>query len=194
MTDYIRLYAFLSQIIPFTDTSLEKFYQFSRLLVRYLPVLHEKLPVEVQQNIDMDSYRVTKTRNGKIKLVQGPELEPIGPKEIYAPSAEELEPLSQIIQELNQRFGTDFTDVDKVFIRQLEEKLAVNSALKASVRVNPPENARLTFDHVVNDRLQEMIDSNFKFYKQVTDNQEFSKVFVDWLFERYIRSMEFMSK
>ncbi len=114
--------------------------------------------------------------------------------ELYMLSAEESEPLSQIIQELNQRFGTDFADEDKVFIRQLEEKLAGNSALKASVRVNPPENARLTFDHVVNDRLQEIIDSNFKFYKQVTDNQEFSKVFLDWLFERYLRSMEFMNK
>jgi type I restriction enzyme R subunit len=62
--------------------------------------------------------------------------------------------------------------------------------LKASVHVNPPENARLTFDHVVNDRLQDMIDSNFKFYKQVTDNQEFSKTFLDWLFERYLRSMQ----
>lgn len=91
---------------------------------------------------------------------------------------EEIEQLSLIIQELNLRFGTDFTDEDKVFIRQLEEKLAGDSALKASVHVNPPENVRLTFDHVVNDRLQDMIDSNFKFYKQVTDNQEFSKTFL----------------
>jgi type I restriction enzyme, R subunit len=37
----------------------------------------------------------------------------------------------------------------------------------------------------VNDRLQEMIDANFKFYKQVTDDPEFAKVFLDWLFERY---------
>jgi type I restriction enzyme R subunit len=55
-----------------------------------------------------------------------------------------------------------------------------------AVRVNPPENARLTFDHVVNDKLQEMIDSNFKFYKQITDDREFAKYFLDWLFERYL--------
>lgn len=139
----------------------------------------------------MDSYRVQKTRNGKIKLERGNiEIEPRGPKGGYVPSPEEIEQLSLIIQELNQRFGTDFTDEDRVFIKNLEEKLAGDSALKTSVNVNPPENARLTFDHVVNDRLQDMIDSNFKFCKQVTDNQEFSKTFLDWLFERYLRSMQ----
>ena len=135
----------------------------------------------------MESYRIEKTGSGKISLARGTgKLEPMGPKGIYLPPTEEIEPLSQIIFELNERFGTDFTDEDKVFIEQLEEKLAGDVALEASVRVNPPENARLTFDHVVNDKLQEMINSNFKFYKQVTDDQEFSKVFFNWLFERYL--------
>ena len=187
LSDFIRLYAFLSQVIPFTDPDLEKLYVFSRLLSRKLPVSREKLPVEIQENIDMESYRIEKTGSGKISLSRGTgKLEPMGPKGIYLPPTEEIEPLSQIIFELNERFGTDFTDEDKVFIEQLEEKLAGDVALEASVRVNPPENARLTFDHVVNDKLQEMINSNFKFYKQVTDDQEFSKVFFNWLFERYL--------
>lgn len=46
------------------------------------------------------------------------------------------------------------------------------------MRANTPENARLTFDHVVTDRLQEMIDTNFEFYKRVTDDPEFGKFFV----------------
>ena len=57
-----------------------------------------------------------------------------------------------------------------------------------TIRVNPPEDARLTFNAVVNDRLQDMIDSNFKFYKQVTDNPEFAEDFLGWLFDRYRRS------
>lgn len=43
-------------------------------------------------------------------------------------------------------------------IGQLEETLATDPALAARVRVNTPENARLTVDHVVTDRLQEMVD------------------------------------
>jgi len=68
--------------------------------------------------------------------------------------------------------------------------LVGDPALTASVRVNTPENARLTFDYVVGDRLQEMVDTNFKFYKRITDDREFSKFFLDWLFERFRRSLD----
>ena len=56
--------------------------------------------------------------------------------------------------------------------------------------MNVLENARLTFDHVANDKIQEMIDSNFKFYKQITDDPEFQQFFLGWLFERYKREKE----
>ncbi len=187
LTDYVRLYAFLSQVITFVDTDLEKLYVFGRLLLRKLPASWERLPVEIQQNIDIESYRIKQTSKGKIALPRGTtEIEPIGPKEIYTLGHGELEPLSQIIQELNEHFGTDFTEDDKLCIREIEQRLAGNEALEASVRVNPPENARLTFDLVVNDLLQDMIDGHFKFYKQVNDDPEFAKTFLDWLFERYL--------
>jgi type I restriction enzyme R subunit len=72
-------------------------------------------------------------------------------------------------------------------IVQPETRVRVGSALAASVKINPPDNSRLTFDHVVNDVLQDMIDTNFKFYKQVNDNADFAKTFTDWLFERYLK-------
>ena len=187
LTDYVRLYAFLSQIITFVDTDLEKLYVCGRLLLRKLPASLERLPLEIQQNIDIESYRINQTSKGSITLTRGTkEIEPIGPKEIYSLGQAELEPLSQIIQELNEHFGTDFTEEDKLCIREIEQRLSNNTALEASVRVNPPENARLTFDHVVNDLLQDMIDGHFKFYKHVNDDPEFAKTFLDLLFERYL--------
>jgi type I restriction enzyme R subunit len=152
-----------------------------------LPVTRDPLPVEVQQNIDLDAFRLKKTGTTKIKLDKGTqELEPMKPKDAGT-RPEDYEPLSQIIKELNERFGTDFTDEDKVFIRQLEERIANDPALEASIRVNPPEDARLTFNQVVNDKLQDKVDSNFKFYKQITDNADFAEDFLSWLFERYRR-------
>ena len=184
--DYVRLYAFLSQIVTFTDPDLEKLYVYGRMLLRKLPMKRDQLPVEIQQNIDVDSYRVQQSSSGHIKLDRGTkELEPITGGNIFQPPPEEIEVLSAILKALNDRFGTDFAENDKVFIQQLEEKLANDPALEASVKVNVEENARLTFDHVANDKIQEMIDSNFKFYKQVTDDPSFEKFFLDWLFERY---------
>lgn len=187
LQDYVRLYAFLSQILTFADADLEKLYVFGRFLLRKLPGPSGTLPTQIRQQIDMESYRVRQTSAGKIALERGlGELQPIN-KGSLVPTPDEIEALSKILKELNERFGTDFTEEDRVFIEQLEAQLVGDEALAASIRVNTPENARLTFDHIVNDRLQEMIDSNFKFYKQITDDPEFAGQFLGWLFERYRR-------
>ena len=191
LVNYVRLYAFLSHILPFVDGDLEKLYVFGRFLLRKLPVLRDRLPVEIYQNIDIESYRVQQTSKGKITLPRGTgELEPIGPKDGYLLPLVELEMLSKIIRDLNEQFGTDFSDEDKLCIHEIEVRLAENIALAASIRANTPENARLTFDHVVNDLLQEMIDAHFKFYKQVNDDEAFARTFLDWLFERYYQKKQ----
>ncbi|NWJ47680.1 MAG: hypothetical protein HXX08_17645 [Chloroflexi bacterium] len=117
-----RLYAFISQILPFADTSLEKLYEFGKLLQRKLPIQRDVLPLEVQQAIDIESYRVQETTKGKIKLkAQIGELDPIKEKQDYGVKPEDIEPLSLIISELNKRFGTEFGDEDKLLINNLEE-------------------------------------------------------------------------
>jgi type I restriction enzyme, R subunit len=103
---------------------------------------------------------------------------------------DEIEALSQIIRELNERFGTDFSEEDKVFVQLLEDRLAEDPSLVASVKANTSENARLTFDHAVTDRLQDMVDTNFKFYKRLTDDKDFGKFFVGWLFERFRKGVK----
>jgi type I restriction enzyme, R subunit len=186
LSDYVRLYAFLSQVVRFADPELEKLYVFARLLRRYLPGTPDSLPLDVQEKIDMESYRVAETWRGTIALERKTaEVEPLGAGAIYQPPPEQVEPLSRIIKELNDRFGTDFTSEDRVFIQRLENQLSASEALKAAVRANVPENARLTFDHVVTDELQGMVDTNFKFYKRVTDDPAFAKFFLDWLFDRF---------
>jgi type I restriction-modification system DNA methylase subunit len=72
---------------------------------------------------------------------------------------------------------------------ELEKRLAVDQSLVNSVKVNSRENARLTFDIIVNEQLQKMIDTNFKFYAQITDKPDFFKMFMDWLFDRYMKSL-----
>jgi type I restriction enzyme R subunit len=107
LTDYVRLYAFLAQVLTFADVDLEKLYVFARHLGRLLPADRIELPREVQQNIDMESYRIQQTGSGRIPLQRnGGILEPQRTKGKYALAPEEIEPLSRIITELNERFGT----------------------------------------------------------------------------------------
>src|SRR5207248_8362026 len=84
LTDYVRLYAFLAQVLTFADVDLEKLYVFARHLRRLLPSDPVELPREVQQNIDMESYRIQQTGSGTIALERRPGvLEPVSTKQGY---------------------------------------------------------------------------------------------------------------
>jgi type I restriction enzyme R subunit len=187
---YIRFYGFLSQVMTFVDTDLEKLYTFLRLLRRRLPIDREKLPYEIQQAIDIENLTVKQTGKKKIKLkYQTGELAPdvVGQPGGLPPG--ELEALSEIIKELNERFGTEFSEEDRLVIHQIEEKLAQDERLGQTIRVNTPENAMLTFKRVVQDLFHEMLETNFKFYQSMANNPDFADQLTKTLFERYRRTL-----
>jgi type I restriction enzyme R subunit len=189
LTDYVRLYAFLAQVMPFADASLEKLYVFTRHLRRLLPADREALPREVQQNIDMESYRIQQTGSGKIALERKPGvLDPASTKGSHGTTPEELETLSRIIAELNDRFGLNLGPEHRVTLGQMMEKLDDDVALDAAARVNSRENVRLTFDQKVEHVIQEIVDSNFELYKRITDDRAFGEAVKNFLFDQYLRA------
>ncbi|HKT48598.1 MAG TPA: RNA-binding domain-containing protein [Candidatus Acidoferrales bacterium] len=188
LTDYVRLYAFLSQVLSFADADLEKLYVFARHLRRLIPASRDQLPLEVQQNIDMESYRIQQTGSGRIALKrQAGLLEPMGAKQGVRIPPEELEPLSRIIAELNERFGLNLGPEHRVTLGQMIGKLDDDAALDAAARVNTRENVRLTFDHKVEQVIQEIVDSNFDLYKRITDDRAFGEAVRNFLFDQYLR-------
>jgi len=189
LTDYVRLYAFLAQILTFSDAELEKFYVFARHLRRLLPPDQESLPREVQQNIDMESYRLQRTGGGKISLERkGGILDPQRTKGGYELPPEEMEALSRIIADLNERFGLNLGPEHRLTLSQMMAKLDADTALDASARVNTRENVRLTFDRKVEQVIQEIVDTNFDFYKRITDDKSFGELLKNFLFDQYLRS------
>ena len=188
LTDYVRLYAFLAQVLTFADTDLEKLYVFARHLRRLLPADRAELPIEVQQNIDMESYRIQETGSGRIALERKAGiLDPMEAKDTRGAAAEEMETLSRIIAELNERFGVQLGPEHRVTLGQMMDKLTDDAALDAASRVNTRENVRLTFDHKVEQVIQEIVDSNFDLYKRITDDPAFGEVIKNLLFDQYVR-------
>ncbi|MBI2604944.1 MAG: ATP-binding protein, partial [Deltaproteobacteria bacterium] len=189
LTDYVRLYAFLAQVLTFTDADLEKLYVFARHLRRLLPPDWAELPREVQQNIDMESYRVQQTGSGKIALDRkNGALDPMSTKGSHGPAPEELEALSRIIAELNERFGLNLGPEHRATVGQMMQRLDADDGLDASARVNTRENVRLTFDQKVEHVIQDIVDSNFDLYKRITDDRAFGEAIKNFLFDQYLRA------
>ena len=186
LRDYRRLYGFLSQVLRFADTGIEKLYAFARCLGALLPPEQNSLPAEVQQAIDMDSFRIQQTGSGGIDLRSGNGiLDPqgVGPDAVHE---EVFEPLSEIIRELNERFGINLGPKDKITLEVVLGAMDGDAALKAAARANPPDNARLSFDLKVNHQIEDIIDGNFTLYKRITEDVHFGQALKDALFREYL--------
>jgi type I restriction enzyme R subunit len=182
---YVRLYIFLSQIVPFENPYLERLYIF-------LNHLQNKLGVEgpidwaqgILDNIDMDSYRLQLEATTNIAMDQGEELKPMPTDMRGGTNQPEIERLSNILQTFNERYGTQFEDADKV--RQMAENIAndvaKNQELITSIKYSDDQNARITSDKVVGEELLKHITTNFDLYKLYSDNREFKEDFSAMMF------------
>ena len=182
---YVRLYIFLSQIVPFENPYLERLYIFLNHLQNKLG---GEAPIDLAQgildNIDMDSYRLQLEATTDIFMEQGEDLKPI-PTEMRGGLAEtEIDRLSNILQTFNDRYGTEFEDADKV--RQMAENIAYdvakNSELINSIKFSDEQNARITSDKVVGEELLKHITTNFDLFKLYSDNKEFKEDFSAMMF------------
>lgn len=188
--DYERLYAFLSQLLTFTDIELEKFYQFARHVRRKLKVTKDQLPREITEQIDMESYRIQMTSSGEIKLLaQDGALKPISEMGTGQVREDERAPLSEIILYINEHYGTDFTDVDKVryFAEDMERRLADREGLRNALdpAVNPSvENRKLAFGDFFNETLEDMINTNVEIYKKIVDDPNFGGLFREFMYAK----------
>ena len=98
-------------------------------------------------------------------------------------AGDEKEFLSLIIEEVNERFGTDFTDGDKVFFAELETRLTGNQTLNQSAKTNTKDALKMVFGHIFEDQLHTMVESNFDIYKKIVENAEFGQFVKEKMFE-----------
>ena len=112
---YVRQYAFVSQIITWVDADLEKFYLFTKLLLKYIPPKKDTMPEEILDMVDMDKFRLQEGENGSIVLnPEDVQLKNTSGDGHEGQGPEEHDMLEIIVQELNERFHFDFEDRDKV--------------------------------------------------------------------------------
>ncbi len=84
-------------------------------------------------------------------------------------------------------FGLNLGSEHRVTLEQIRSALDRDTGLDASARVNTRENVRLTFDPKVEDKIQEIVETNFDLYKRITDDPDFGQALKNFLFDDYIR-------
>ncbi len=193
---YVRLYVFLAQIIPFVNPYLERLYLFLNHLQNKLGKLRdEDLAQGILDNIDMESYKLQRESDSSIHLQQGEELKPISTEMGEKVAENEMDYLSNIVKEFNDKFGTEFTNEDKVrkmtkdLMQDVKEDKAAMENINESLNKNDIQNAKITFADVLKEKMVNHIESNFEVFKEYNDNPEFKAFLAGQMFNLLINDL-----
>ena len=181
---WTNLYAFLAQIMPFTDTEFEKFYAYAKLLQTRLPRRNLSDAVHLDDELALEYYRLQKIKEGAIVLEKGEEGELSGTSEagLKRPKKEEAH-LSEIIDVLNERFGTEFDEADRLFFDQIEAELMEDETLQKQAKVNRLDTFKFAFDDNFIDVLISRVEQNSEIVDKILTN----KAFGDWVKDFYMK-------
>lgn len=126
LQSFNRLYAFIIQVDRMFDKELQEFYVYARMLQKILPK-GDIGKIELDDKLVLEYYKIEKSFTGSIELEKTEGMVSAikggsGGKE------QKKDPLSVIIEKFNERFGTEWSEADKVLM-QLESRLLKSDQL-----------------------------------------------------------------
>jgi type I restriction enzyme R subunit len=175
---FVRLYSFLSQVMPFTDPDLEMRYAFCRFLEMKLPRDERGGALALGDEVALAYYRLDRISEGEIELEvhKGGGLH--GPTEVGSRTAQEHEvPLSEIIDILNEKFGTHFTQADQLAVFDaIRAEAVTDEEVVQRARANEFENFALAFRPKVEGLMLDRMDRNQDIVTRYLNDPEFRAV------------------
>jgi type I restriction enzyme R subunit len=173
MRAYVNLYAFLSQVLPYPDPEHEKLYSFGRFLLPHLPTKKSEEPVRPENDVELQYYRLERVASGAIDLKSGETEAVKSPTEVGTGVAEEEKaPLSEIIEILNERFGTEFSERDRLYLEQIVEDAKQNEKVQQMGRTNPLDNFKIGIEKMIRDIVMDSLSDNEKLAERFLEDKE----------------------
>lgn len=185
LQSFTRLYSFLTQIMPFSDVDLEKFFTYGRFLLKKLPRTNQAERFKLGDEVALEYYRLQKIGEHTIALEDQGEygLEGGGEAGIRM-SKEEVAALSEIIEVLNNRFGTEFSTADKLLFDQIEAELIADEKLSEQAKNNSMANFKFGFDDVFMDKFIDRMEQNQDIFRKMMDDKDFGELVKSYMLKK----------
>jgi type I restriction enzyme, R subunit len=174
LAGYVRLYSFLSQVMPFADEDLERLYSFARFLELKLPKDEKKTPLDLDGDVALKYYRLDKINEGQIILSLAEPVALRAPTDVGTSKAKgEDVALSEIIEVLNERFGTEFTKADQLLFDQFIQEAKQDREVVERALANPLDNFELAMKPKVEGLMIDRMDQNQEIVNRYLNDSAF---------------------
>lgn len=168
---FVRIYSFLSQVVTFTDVKLEQDYLFCRALSRLIK-REAGSGFDLGDAVELTHLAMEKTFEGDGTLdVDGGEVVTIYGGTGRQNDPDEM-PLSEIIAKINERFGTNITETDRLFTDQVANDLVADPQVQVEAAANDETSFGVGFDKNWMKALTGRLTANEDFGYSLLDNPE----------------------
>lgn len=182
---FVRIYSFLSQVVSFGDTKLERDSIYCRALASRLRNEATSERLDLGSQVELTHLRHEMTYEGSLKLSgENGEVVSIPGEGMGKQNEPPLEALSKIVDELNKRFGLNLTEADQLFFDQIEAEWLNNDEVLHQVRNNSFKDFRLVFDPRFLNTVIGRMDANESIFKKILDDKDFQELLLDLFAER----------
>ncbi len=187
---WTNLYAFLAQIMPFVDPEFEKFYAYAKLLQTRLPKRELSESLHLDDEVALEYYRLQKIKEGSIDLLKGETGELSGTIEAGLKRAKDEEALlSEIINVLNDRFGTEFEEADRLFFESIEAELMEDETLQKQAKVNKIDTFKYAFEDLFITKLIDRMDMNQEIFEKILEDKVFGDLVKELMMKKVYKKM-----
>jgi len=177
---FVRTYSFLSQVVSFGDSKLERDYTYCRALASRLRDAATTERLDLGSAVELTHLKTEMTFEGSLALgANSGEVQAIFGEGAGRQTEPPLEHLSEIVDELNQRFGLNLDEADQLLFDQFEQTWLADPEVIAQAKGNTLENFRLAFDNRVMGTVVARMDDNEAIYKRFLDDEEFRQFLMD---------------
>ncbi len=182
LRDFVRTYSFLGQVVPFTSTDLEELFYYGKVLITRLPKDEDPGGFDLGDAAVLTHIRTQLVGERNIGLTEG-EGEQV-PGMAGGGRGAQVHPdqvhLSEIIDLLNEKFGTELTEVDQVWFDQQVEAAAQDQDLREVAGANTEENFGYVFDQRFANVLIDRQAANDDLFRAFFDKPEFKDALTVW--------------
>ncbi|MGD9988620.1 type I restriction endonuclease subunit R [Pseudonocardia sp.] len=193
LRDFVRTYAFLGQVLPLVSTDFEELFYYGKVLLTRLPRTEDEGGVDISDAAVLTHIRTKYIAEHDLGLSEGagedglPTMQGGGKGKQARPDKVRL---SDVIDLLNDRFGTELTEVDQIWFDQQVEAAAADPDLRDVATDNTEENFAYVFDQQFAEVLIDRQAANDELFRMFFDKPEFKDALTAWARREVYRKIQ----
>lgn len=184
---FLRSYSFIVQVARMMDKDIQEKYIYCKYLNQVLPREHSN-GVNLDGKIELEYYKLEKEFEGSIMLVKE-EGELYSATGNIGKSLEEEENLSTIVDKINEKYHTKFTNMDKV-MEQITQDFVDDEKMVQFAKNNNSEEFKKVYDDEFKKKAFRRYQQNTEMFEKMMSEEGYMEDFMKSMFKYIYESLK----